>query len=394
MSPYILRRIDLAAVRAAAGSVPDPEICRSLAEMDLLDEVEHVGGGEVVVRYHLTSPLCPSPFAVQIGREVRRRVEAVRGVRRCRVHIQDHFIAAEIAQAVNEDSSGAGAAISQVVAALAGRREFALLSQPSVARLVRLLARRCRSPEAVIRAAVSTLDRFRVEAASGRLSPVLAAARDDPMAAEDRLHQWVTRDPAVTDSQAAALGFGPKLWLRANGVRVPWRPLGGATARTRNAARGDRPRALDEATRPLLLALAGSGMSAGELLTLRVGDAGSMDEDGALLPDLDAEPLAVRYQADGGGTPRLAFLSYEARAAVQTALGGRSGAGQEPSARLIGGPPAAELLERARTRHEQLIAAGNDVNVATCRATGDFFRAWGLPGSRFSAQRPTPEGQR
>jgi metal-sulfur cluster biosynthetic enzyme len=394
VSPDSLQSIDLAAVRAAAGSVSDPEIRRSLAEMELLDEVELVGGGDVVVRYHLTSPLCPSPFAVQIGREVRRRVEAVSGVRRCRVHIQDHFIAAEIAQAVNEDSSGAGAAISRVVAALAGRREFALLSQPSVARLVRLLARRCRSPEPVIRAAVSTLDRFRAEAASGRLSPALAAARDDPTAAEDRLRQWVTRDPAVTDSQAAALAFGPKLWLRANGVPVRWRPLGGAPARTRNAARGDRPRALDEAARPLLLAMAGSGMSAGELLTLQVGDAGSMDEDGELQPDLDAEPLAVRYQADGDRTPRLAFLSYEARAAVQAALSDRGGASQKPSARLIGGPPAAALLERARTRHEQLIAAGNDVNVATCRATGEFFRAWGLPGSRFCQQRPTSEGQR
>jgi metal-sulfur cluster biosynthetic enzyme len=394
VSPSTLQRIDLAAVRAAAGSVADPEIRRSLAEMELLDAVEHVGDGEVVVRYHLTSPLCPSPFAVQIGREVRRRVEAVRGVKRCRVDIQDHFIAAEIAEAVNDNSSGAGAAISQVVAALAGRREFALLSQPSVARLVRLLARRCASPEPVIRAAVSTLDRFRLEAASGRLSPFLAAARHDPMAAEDRLRQWVTRDPAVTDTQAGALAFGPKLWLRANGVPVPWRPLGGAPAPTRNAAHGDRPRVLDKAARPLLLALAGSGMSAGELLTLRVRDAGSMDEDGGLQPDLDAEPLAVRYQVDGERTPRLAFLSYEARASVQAALSDRGGAGQEPSARLIGGQPAEALLERARTRHEQLIAAGNDVNVATCRATGEFFRAWGLPGSRFSQQRPTSEGQR
>jgi hypothetical protein len=213
---------------------------------------------------------------------------------------------------------------------------------------------------------VSTLDRFRLEAASGRLSPFLAAARHDPMTAEDRLRQWVTRDPAVTDTQAAALAFGPKLWLRANGVPVLWRPLGGAPAPTRNSVCGDRPQALDDAARPLLLALAGSGMSADELLTRRVGDAGSMDEDGGVQPDLDAEPLAVRYQADGG---------------------------HDPSARLIGGPPAAALLERARTRHEQLIAAGNDVNVATCRATGEFFRAWGEPGSRFSQQRPVSVAQ-
>jgi ATP-binding protein involved in chromosome partitioning len=95
--------VDLDAVREAAGSVSDPEIRRSLAEMDLLDEVSADLQGRVTVRYHLTSPLCPSPFAVQIGREVRRRVGAVPGVTGCEVVIQDHFIAADIARMVNQD---------------------------------------------------------------------------------------------------------------------------------------------------------------------------------------------------------------------------------------------------------------------------------------------------
>jgi metal-sulfur cluster biosynthetic enzyme len=96
--------IDLEAVRRAAGSVPDPEIRRTLGELDLLDSIEAGAGepGHVTVRYHLTSPLCPSAFAVDIGREVRRRVEELPGVRRCTVVIQDHFIADEIAQRVNE----------------------------------------------------------------------------------------------------------------------------------------------------------------------------------------------------------------------------------------------------------------------------------------------------
>jgi len=58
--------------------------------------------GNVRVHYHLTSPLCPSPFAIQIGVEVRRRVLAVPGVRSCRVLIADHFIAEEISRKVNE----------------------------------------------------------------------------------------------------------------------------------------------------------------------------------------------------------------------------------------------------------------------------------------------------
>lgn len=93
--------VDLGAVREAAGSVPDPEIRRTLADLDLIDEV-HAEGGRVTIRYHLTSPLCPSPFAIDIGREVRRRVAAVPGVERCRVVIQDHFIAEEIARQVND----------------------------------------------------------------------------------------------------------------------------------------------------------------------------------------------------------------------------------------------------------------------------------------------------
>lgn len=98
--------VDLAAVRDAAGSVPDPEIRRTLAELDLRVEAN---GGRVTVHCHLTSPLCPSPFASDIGREVRRRVEELSGVERCTVVIQDHFIAEEIARQVNEEPVAAAA---------------------------------------------------------------------------------------------------------------------------------------------------------------------------------------------------------------------------------------------------------------------------------------------
>ena len=101
-----LGQVDLDAVREAAGSVPDPEIRRTLAELDLLDAVESDDQGEVVVRYHLTSPLCPSPFAIDIGREVRRRVLDVPGVRSCRVDIRDHFIATDISAQVNDSPVG------------------------------------------------------------------------------------------------------------------------------------------------------------------------------------------------------------------------------------------------------------------------------------------------
>lgn len=92
--------VDLERVRAAAGSTPDPEVRKTIAELDLLDEIT-VDGGHVQVNYHLTSPLCPSVFATKIGREIRRRVEAVAGVESCVVNLTDHFVRDEIYDLVN-----------------------------------------------------------------------------------------------------------------------------------------------------------------------------------------------------------------------------------------------------------------------------------------------------
>lgn len=92
--------ITIDAVRAVAGAVRDPEIRRSLAEMGLLDGVE-VAGSQVTVYFHLTSPLCPSRFAVMIGREIKKRVEALPGVSSCEVILQDHFLRERIQRLVN-----------------------------------------------------------------------------------------------------------------------------------------------------------------------------------------------------------------------------------------------------------------------------------------------------
>jgi len=96
--------IDLDAVRKAAGATRDPEIRRSLAEMDLLDNVE-ITGTQVTVHFHLTSPLCPSRFATMIGQEIRRRVEAVPGVTACEVVLQDHFLREKIQAMINARGS-------------------------------------------------------------------------------------------------------------------------------------------------------------------------------------------------------------------------------------------------------------------------------------------------
>ena len=93
--------VDVEVVRTAAGSVPDPEVRRSIADLGLLDEVE-VDGGRVTVHFHLTSPLCPANFAARIGKEIRRRVAAVPGVQSVEVILQDHFVQDELHRLINQ----------------------------------------------------------------------------------------------------------------------------------------------------------------------------------------------------------------------------------------------------------------------------------------------------
>ena len=149
--------------------------------------------------------------------------------------------------------------------------------------------------------------------------------------------------------------------------------------------------------RPVLLALIGSGLHLAELLRLRVGDVGSLDADGRLIPDVEAEPLAVRHTPRRGrGEERITFLTYQARRALLDALAARTAAGLPagPDAPLIarsdGSPATPASLARTRRRNAALIRAGNNINVELCRSTGDFFRAWGMPGSRFIGPEELP----
>jgi hypothetical protein len=103
------------------------------------------------------------------------------------------------------------------------------------------------------------------------------------------------------------------------------------------------------------------------------------------VPDLEAEPLAVRYRDERDGREHVTFLSFEARAAVQDRLA--VAPHPAPGAPLLL-PEAqhAAASDRLRATSAALIGAGNDVNVSLCRATGDFFRAWGH--ARRSLRRP------
>jgi hypothetical protein len=270
--------------------------------------------------------------------------------------------------------------------ALAGRRELGLLALPSVGRMAGVLAVRCREPSWV-RTLVAALDRFRVLTGTTDLEQLLTEARTDGRVAQDALDAFGRALDGRTDAAVAGLAMGPKVWFRLGGVPVPWRPLA-ASASARRLPEEAIP---DSGERVVLLAPVGSGLHLSELLRLRVGDLGSLDRDGDLIADPDAEPLAVRYRQrrNGGTIERITFLSFPARQAVLDHLDHRRRAGLDtgPDAPLISGPdgrPASRAtVARARRRANAVIRTSSALNVELCRKTGEFFREWGLPGSRF-----------
>lgn len=270
--------------------------------------------------------------------------------------------------------------------ALAGRREIELLEFQSVRRMADLLADWCREPSWV-RTLVSGLDRFRTMTRIDDLERLLEAARTDVAVADRALLRFAKALHGQPDTAVAALAMGPKVWFRLNDVPVCWRPLPAVRSAPPVSAVRTRP------DRLTLLALIGSGLAMSELLRLRVGDVGSLDREARLIPDPEAEPLAVLHTPRRGrGMERITFLTYHARLALLEDLAIRREGGLPvgPDAPLIaqadGRPATRSTLGRARRRSSALIEASNDVNVALCMATGDFFRAWGPPGARFESR--------
>jgi hypothetical protein len=270
--------------------------------------------------------------------------------------------------------------------ALAGRRERSLLELPSVARMAAILAERCREPSWV-RTQVASLDRFGSLGGHADLEALLAEARDDPAVGDRALVAFARALDGQPDAAVAGLAMGPKVWFRLNGVPVAWRPLPSASVARRLPEAG----LADPAQRVLVLAPIGSGLHLAELLRVRLGDLGSVGANGQVIPDLEAEPLAVRYtQRRGRRAERITFLTFVARTAVLEHLARRRAGGLDtgPGAPLIAGadgrPIGPSELARARRRSNAIIRAGSNLNVDLCRKTGEFFREWGEPGSRFT----------
>jgi hypothetical protein len=270
---------------------------------------------------------------------------------------------------------------------LAGRREGELLAFPSVHRMADILAARCREPSWV-RTSVASLERFRAMTGHTDLELLLAQARATPLVAEQSLASFATALAGYTEGQVSALAMGAKIWFRLNGVNVPWRPLPGVSSAPALSTADQQG-----TERVILLALIGSGLGLAELLRLRVGDVGSLDAEGRLIPDIEADPLAVQHiPRRGRQEERITFLTYSTRQALLAAMQQSTLQRDSPqpidlNAPLItqrdGSKATLASVAKARQKSKSLIRACSDVNVSLCRATGDFFRVWGLPGSRF-----------
>ncbi len=274
---------------------------------------------------------------------------------------------------------------------LAGRREGDLLAFPSVRRMTDILSERCREASWV-RTSVASLERFRAMTGYADLEALREQALAEPALSEQALSRFAIALAAYTDIQVSALAMGAKLWFRLNGIAVPWRPLGGTLSPALLPTTGPQ-----EAERVILLALIGSGLQLAELLRLRIGDIGSLDREGRLIPDIEADPLAVQFTPRRGKqVQRITFLTYQARQALLASLKQAIPVGDsiQLNAPLItqadGSPVTNASVASARRRSRSLIRAGNEVNVTLCRTTGDFFREWGLPGSRFVGPEELP----
>src|SRR5947208_8566658 len=242
---------------------------------------------------------------------------------------------------------------------LEGRREGELLAFSSVRRMTDILSKRCRE-QAWVRTSVATLDRFRTMTGHADLEALREQALADPVVAEKALASFAAARVGHTESQISALAMGAKIWFRLNGVVVPWRPLGGMSSSPVLATIEQQG-----IERVILLALIGSGLQLAELLRLRAGDVGSLNTDGCVIPDIEADPLAVQFiPRRGKQVERITFLTYQAREALLASLQQRVSIhaldlGAPLLAQSNGSKLTPENVARARRRSRALIHAGS-----------------------------------
>lgn len=83
--------------------VTDPELDRSIVELDYIDDL-HVGSS-VFVQFKLPTAWCSPAFAWMMATDIREEVSELSGVEGVTVRLIDHMHAQEITHGVNEGSA-------------------------------------------------------------------------------------------------------------------------------------------------------------------------------------------------------------------------------------------------------------------------------------------------
>jgi metal-sulfur cluster biosynthetic enzyme len=102
-----------AAVRSALDDVTDPELDRSIVELDYIDDIDvetgerdeaddpEQSGAHVGVTFTLPTAWCSPAFAWMMALDGRESVEAIPGVARCEMYLNDHMHGREVTDGVN-----------------------------------------------------------------------------------------------------------------------------------------------------------------------------------------------------------------------------------------------------------------------------------------------------
>lgn len=94
--------LDEAAVRERLDRVYDPELDRSIAELEYVDRID-IDGGKVTVEFVLPTAWCSPAFAWMMATDIRDEVRALPPVTSVTVRLRDHMHGEEITNGVNRD---------------------------------------------------------------------------------------------------------------------------------------------------------------------------------------------------------------------------------------------------------------------------------------------------
>ena len=88
-------------MQSRLSKIIDPELGRSITEMNLIDKMS-VSGGAVDIEFHLTAPFCPPVFALKIASDIKAAALATQGVKEAKVTLRGHYLADAVNKQVNK----------------------------------------------------------------------------------------------------------------------------------------------------------------------------------------------------------------------------------------------------------------------------------------------------